>query len=173
MPEFLAYFQEAFWRCRAGRKLLFKKKLFDFIYWLHCSAYGILVPWPGIEPLAPALEAWSFNHWTAREIPGASFWHLVHQVPPQIRVLQVRQKQEAPKCLWFLFQKRTQCTQVSLEHSNHLNLITWGLGSWQLMSASAMNKQKHLWGLGPFLTWASVGLFPYLTPFTESSKDFL
>ena len=30
---------------------------------------GILVPQPGIEPLLPAVEAQSFNHWTAREVP--------------------------------------------------------------------------------------------------------
>ena len=32
-------------------------------------ACGILVPWPGIEPGPPAVEAWSTNHWTAREFP--------------------------------------------------------------------------------------------------------
>ena len=32
-------------------------------------ACGILVPWPGIEPVPPALEAWSLNHWTTREVP--------------------------------------------------------------------------------------------------------
>ena len=31
--------------------------------------HGILVPWPGINPTSPALEAWSLNHWTAREVP--------------------------------------------------------------------------------------------------------
>ena len=32
-------------------------------------AYGILVPQPGIEPRAPAVEAQGPNHWTAREVP--------------------------------------------------------------------------------------------------------
>ena len=32
-------------------------------------AYRILVPWPGMEPTPPAVEAWSLNHWTAREVP--------------------------------------------------------------------------------------------------------
>ena len=35
------------------------------IFWLCC---GILVPWPGIEPAPPALEAQSLNHWTAGEV---------------------------------------------------------------------------------------------------------
>ena len=32
-------------------------------------ACGILVPPPGIEPMPTAVEAWSLNHWTAREVP--------------------------------------------------------------------------------------------------------
>ena len=29
----------------------------------------ILVSWPGIKPLPPAVELWNLNHWTAREVP--------------------------------------------------------------------------------------------------------
>ena len=32
-------------------------------------ACGILVPQLGIEPMPPALETWSFNHWTSMEVP--------------------------------------------------------------------------------------------------------
>lgn len=35
-------------------------------------AYGILVPRSGIEPVPPKMEAWIFNHWTAREVPPPS-----------------------------------------------------------------------------------------------------
>ena len=31
-------------------------------------ACGVLAPWPGIEPMAPAMEAWSLNHSTAKEV---------------------------------------------------------------------------------------------------------
>ena len=34
------------------------------------SAFGILDPQPGIKPVAPAVEAQSLNHWTAREVPA-------------------------------------------------------------------------------------------------------
>ena len=37
----------------------------------HCVACGILVPQPGFEPISPAVEALSPNHWTAREFPRA------------------------------------------------------------------------------------------------------
>ena len=41
---------------------------FFFNLWLCCTACGILVPWPGIEPAPSALEVWRVNHWTAREV---------------------------------------------------------------------------------------------------------
>ena len=34
------------------------------------AAHGILVPGSSMEPVPPAVEAWSFNHWTAREVPS-------------------------------------------------------------------------------------------------------
>ena len=37
-------------------------------FWPRCAACGILVPRTGIEPVPPAVEAWSLNHWTAREV---------------------------------------------------------------------------------------------------------
>ena len=30
---------------------------------------GILVAQPGMEPMPSALEAWTLNHWTSREVP--------------------------------------------------------------------------------------------------------
>ena len=32
-------------------------------------ACRILVPQPGIEPVPPAVEVWSLNHWTTKEVP--------------------------------------------------------------------------------------------------------
>ena len=49
-----------------------------FIYWLHCAACKILVPRPGIEPVLPALGAWSLNHWTTRDIPLCSTFEQVN-----------------------------------------------------------------------------------------------
>ena len=45
--------------------LLFVLFLFLFFF---CMACGILVPQPGIRPMPPALEAWSPDHWTTREV---------------------------------------------------------------------------------------------------------
>ena len=43
---------------------------FFFFYHMACA---ILVPWPGIEPASPALEAQCLNHWTTREVPKSQF----------------------------------------------------------------------------------------------------
>ena len=44
-----------------------------FVFRTHHEAYGILVPWPGIEPMPSAVKMWSPNHWTSREFPIAHF----------------------------------------------------------------------------------------------------
>ena len=35
---------------------------------LGCAVCGILVPWPGIEPTLPAVEAQSLNHWITKQV---------------------------------------------------------------------------------------------------------
>ena len=43
--------------------------VFFFFFWPHHAACGILAPRSGIEPVTPAVEAWSCNRWSAREFP--------------------------------------------------------------------------------------------------------
>ena len=43
-----------------------------FFFFFGHIVCGILVPQPGIEPVSSTLEAWSPNHWMAREVPGVS-----------------------------------------------------------------------------------------------------
>ena len=52
---------------------------------LHCGAWGFcgcccsmwyLVPWPGVVPRPPAMEAWSLNHWTTREVSRECNFHV-------------------------------------------------------------------------------------------------
>ena len=43
-------------------KNFFRSKWDFFFFFCHMGC-GILVPWPGLEPMPPALEAWSLNHW--------------------------------------------------------------------------------------------------------------
>ena len=44
-----------------------------FYFWLQWVACQILVPQPGIEPVPPEVEAWSFNHWISSEVPELIF----------------------------------------------------------------------------------------------------
>ena len=52
--------------CTPGLASLWNRKMpiFFWFFWPHNTAYGILVPWPGIKPTSPALEACSLtlNH---------------------------------------------------------------------------------------------------------------
>ena len=49
-----------------------------FLGRLGHMASGILAPRPGIELASPELEAWSLNHWTAREVPIKACFNLSH-----------------------------------------------------------------------------------------------
>ena len=44
------------------------KNINFFFFWPYCTACGILVPQAGTEPVPPAVEAQSLNHWTTREV---------------------------------------------------------------------------------------------------------
>ena len=43
------------------------------MWWLHHISCETLVPWLRLEPAPASVEAQSFNHWTAREVPGKFF----------------------------------------------------------------------------------------------------
>ena len=57
---------------------------FKFVY-LLTAPLGMwdLVPWPGIEPMTPAVEARSLNHWTTREVQHFPFF-VVHKASQSI-----------------------------------------------------------------------------------------
>ena len=54
-----------------------------FFFLMYLAAQGLsrgmrdLVPWPGIEPRPPALEAQSLNCWATMEVPGGFFLKLL------------------------------------------------------------------------------------------------
>ena len=59
---------------RHSKIVFFKKPFFFSFLWPHCAALGILVPQPGIEPVSPAMEVWSLNHWITRGVAMIPFW---------------------------------------------------------------------------------------------------
>ena len=52
-----------------------KKKIYICIYYIYVAlphlrfATGDLIPQPRINPGFPSLGAWSFSHWSTREVP--------------------------------------------------------------------------------------------------------
>ena len=39
-------------------------------FWPCCMVNGILVSQSGMDSMPPAVEMWSLDHWTAKEVPG-------------------------------------------------------------------------------------------------------
>ena len=52
---------------------LFKKLYIYFTFWSRCVACGILVPQSDTEPASTAVEVWSLNYWTARQVLQSTF----------------------------------------------------------------------------------------------------
>ena len=63
----LNYIPDFIWMSSVSPLRSFLKKFFNL--WQCHTAYGILVLWPGIDSVPPAVEAQSLNHWTTREVP--------------------------------------------------------------------------------------------------------
>ena len=62
---------------------------FSFIFGPHhVAACGILVPWPGIRLVHPAVEVWSPNHWTTRKTPVISTF-CVGAIPGRVGTSQI------------------------------------------------------------------------------------
>ena len=41
---------------------------FFFSFWPYCEACRVLVPWPGIKLVPPAVKTWSPNHCSTKEV---------------------------------------------------------------------------------------------------------
>ena len=56
--------------------LLIKLDFFFYFFFFlpHHVPYGILVTWPGLKPVASAVEVQCLNHWVIREVPKP--WNL-------------------------------------------------------------------------------------------------
>ena len=50
----------------------------SFYFWPHCTARGILAPWPGTELISLAVEPWSLSHQTAKAVPRISYFTVKH-----------------------------------------------------------------------------------------------
>ena len=53
--------------------VLTEKKSLDHFFFFGYTLQHVELPWAGIKPVSPALEVWSLNHWTTREVMGCLF----------------------------------------------------------------------------------------------------
>ena len=56
---------------------IFDSVYYLFSFWPYGMGCGILVSWPGVEPVPPALEVQILNHWTASEVQGNFIFFLL------------------------------------------------------------------------------------------------
>ena len=82
-------------------KVFFLKFLKFNLFWLHCVACGILVPWPRIKPGPSTGRTQSPNHWITRNhhlifhsFKHASDQHLLGIYPVSVTVLSMWYRQE-------------------------------------------------------------------------------
>ena len=57
--------------------LFFNKGICIFIYFFEHIVQCVELSWPGIELELPAMEVWSLNHWTARDVLSLVLFFLV------------------------------------------------------------------------------------------------
>ena len=50
------------------------RKELDMTKQLTCAACEVLIPWPGVESVLPAVEEQSLNSWTFGEVPFLILW---------------------------------------------------------------------------------------------------
>ena len=55
------------------------KKLIKVLFIYFLTSWHVELPWPGVEPMPPAVEAQSLNHWTTKEVPPFYFLLVVFQ----------------------------------------------------------------------------------------------
>ena len=125
--------------------VVFLLSFFFFFFWLRYAACGILVPRPGIEPMAPAVEAWTLNHWTAKEVPSlptfslTSFQTVFHTVT---RSVLLKGKSHSFICSWSMNGAATLCQAGN----DHISVLETFNGSW-LPTESSLN--SHIWHTSP------------------------
>ena len=75
--------------------------IINLYFWPCRVACRIFIPPPGFEPVPPTVEAWSPNHWTAREVPIITIFKETWQLPLPLLGSQPRGKKSGawgPPC---------------------------------------------------------------------------
>ena len=113
----------------------------SFFFFFGHVACGILVPQPGMEPVPPAVEAHSLNHWTGREVLSWFSWGSSRPLP-QLRQVEPPHSLHTHLCMGE--QGGTECGRgrgTGLVAGGH---ASGSLPGGQVGSASA-GLRRHLW----------------------------
>ena len=121
-----------------------------FFFWLSHEACGILVPWPGIEPGPPAVEAQSPNHWTSREFPLSTFWkHLLSLLCAVImfNIIQMEILKHLEFNLFLTAHKKSKRKprREPVVHRKLSHYVEWGLFNAHKVSLLSCNKDTSKW----------------------------
>ena len=68
-------------------------------------ACKILVPQKGIKPAPPAVEAWSVNHWTTREVPEMAPLIVCFRLFPLLNMVTTTCQGQTPGPLGFFLKR--------------------------------------------------------------------
>ena len=59
---------------------------------MHGTAYGIFVPWPGIETVPMVVRLWSLNNWIIRDFSGPQYFEIYLQEIDQRPTAHIEEK---------------------------------------------------------------------------------
>ena len=141
---------------------------FFFFFGPYLAACGILVPPTRDWTCAPAVEAGSLNHWTAREIPkGLIYWpypclsHSKHPMHPcsspghSIRCSTVPLQDTVQYCMWHLTGAPTCPFYVPSylhRHQPHMTNMIYTSSQWAQSPWSWASWSSHWGGIPPYFT---------------------
>ena len=113
--------------CSTGILSCSMEDCFSWGVWttLSCSMWD-LVPWPGTEPGAPALEVWSLSHWTTREVPPHG---ILNERGHQVLLLTLPTLREQGSPGWGFCEAGTHARTHTHTHSRSLswnNAVVYG-----------------------------------------------
>ena len=133
-------------------------KEFDFFFYLHLAACGILLPSLGIKPMPLAEKVWNLNHQTAREVPGIWFF----KISLLSASVSVSQSVQSLSHVWLFATPWTRACQASLSITNSQSLL-------KLMSIELVMPPNHLILSHPLLLLPSI--FPNIRVFSNVSSS--
>ena len=150
--------------------------VFSFYFLAALRTCGILVPWPRIESVSPALEAWNFNHQTTGEVsslpfrlwPPITFMRITFRAKVEEKSMILRKSHidwnlnvydtkyfSTPFFLWIILQATKFCIYFFI--SLNINFICYG----------SLHKKMKIWKKKTTYFYTGVFFFFFLVWFLK------